>query len=373
MMEGEMAMTGSSALRVAVIGAGVSGTGHVERGAAWIHGCSQENPLFSLALQHGLGSVDKEVPKFVMSELPQMTYRGDLVPLPLRSQLQEVFYYLLDGPDSVTLKGDESSGTAPQNGFRRRDEQDGSVGSYVFSMLRGYLDNVSKQEGPEQRKLFLSILQQLVSEEFISNACSSLFDLDMDAFDSYKEFSGGDFALPTGYQAILDSILKDIPEDRLHLNQPVTKIAWMNNSDGDGQSSVKLHFQNGETKDLDAVLVTSSLGFLKHNSQTLFQPSLPDDKLRSMQKLGFGVVNKVQLQYNQPFWESDWKGIRLLWDCDSVDRLEGDWSIKDEWFKRIAFVRRVFFSEDVLETLIAGEEGEFIETLDPREIGKTIT
>lgn len=96
----------------------------------------------------------------------------------------------------------------------------------------------------------------------------------------------------------------------------------------DGQSSVKLHFQNGETKDVDVVLVTSSLGFLKHNFQSLFQPSLPDDKLRSMQKLGFGVVNKVQLQYNQPFWESDWKGIRLLWDCDSVDQLEGDWSIK---------------------------------------------
>lgn len=48
-------------------------------------------------------------------------------------------------------------------------------------------------------------------------------------------------------------------------------------------------------------------------------------------------------------------------------------TLQDEWFKRIAFVRRVFFSEDVLETLIAGEEGEFIETLDPREIGKTIT
>lgn len=105
----------------------------------------------------------------------------------------------------------------------------------------------------------------------------------------------------------------------------------------DGQSSVKLHFQNGETKDVDVALVTSSLGFLKHNSPTLFQPSLPDDKLRSMQKLGFGVVNKVQLQYNQPFWESDWKGIRLLWDCDSVDRLEGDWSIKVRVYaKRIA-------------------------------------
>ncbi|PIK32965.1 putative spermine oxidase-like [Apostichopus japonicus] len=175
------------------------------------------------------------------------------------------------------MKGDESSGTAPQNGFRRRDEQDGSVGSYVFSMLRGYLDNVSKQEGPEKRKLFLSILQQLVSEEFISNACSSLFDLDMDAFDSYKEFSGGDFALPTGYQAILDSILKDIPEDRLHLNQPVTKIAWMNNSDG----------EEGEIRRSQVSSLVQKAG--RHQMCSLFSrrqlfsnlcPSLPLNKTR---------------------------------------------------------------------------------------------
>lgn len=41
------------------------------------------------------------------------------------------------------------------------------------------------------------------------------------------------------------------------------------------------------------VIVTVPLGFLERHNNTLFTPPLPDAKLRAMQTLGMGTLNKV--------------------------------------------------------------------------------
>jgi hypothetical protein len=54
----------------------------------------------------------------------------------------------------------------------------------------------------------------------------------------------------------------------------------------------------------DAVIVTVPLGVLKEGGIG-FDPELPSAKRRSISRLGMGVLDKVYLQFDRPFWDKD--------------------------------------------------------------------
>jgi len=54
----------------------------------------------------------------------------------------------------------------------------------------------------------------------------------------------------------------------------------------------------------DTVLVTVPLGCLKANS-IKFSPALPDWKQTSIRRLGFGILNKVVLEFSEVFWDDN--------------------------------------------------------------------
>ena len=68
------------------------------------------------------------------------------------------------------------------------------------------------------------------------------------------------------------------------------------------ETPIDIELQSGEVVKADIVVVTSSLGALKHDLIT-FKPPLPRWKQESIQKLGFGVLNKVILRFSSPFWD----------------------------------------------------------------------
>lgn len=46
---------------------------------------------------------------------------------------------------------------------------------------------------------------------------------------------------------------------------------------------------------------------------TLFHPPLPPHKVHSIQNLGFGTCNKVYVEFDAPWWDTDCEIIYLLW------------------------------------------------------------
>lgn len=83
----------------------------------------------------------------------------------------------------------------------------------------------------------------------------------------------------------------------VRLSTPVTKIE-------DGARDVRVVAANGDTFMADAVIVTVPLGVLKTTDIT-FDPPLPPWKQEAIEKLGFGDLNKIVLQFPDVFWNDD--------------------------------------------------------------------
>lgn len=120
--------------------------------------------------------------------------------------------------------------------------------------------------------------------------------------DVYGGFGGAHCMIKGGYSTVIESLGEGVP---VNLNHVVTDVSYSSKASGglDGQfNKVKVSTSNGGEFFGDAVLVTVPLGCLK--AETIkFSPPLPQWKHSSVQRLGFGVLNKVVLEFPDVFWD----------------------------------------------------------------------
>ncbi|XP_077231500.1 lysine-specific histone demethylase 1 homolog 3-like [Tasmannia lanceolata] len=119
--------------------------------------------------------------------------------------------------------------------------------------------------------------------------------------DVYGGFGGAHCMIKGGYGAVVESLSKGLD---IHLNHVVTEITYSarDHQIDKWQNEVKVLTSNGSEFVGDAVLITVPLGCLKANT-IKFYPVLPEWKQSSIQRLGFGVLNKVVLEFPNVFWD----------------------------------------------------------------------
>jgi hypothetical protein len=79
----------------------------------------------------------------------------------------------------------------------------------------------------------------------------------------------------------------------------------------DGVSRIEC--ENGVVLEADKVVVTLPLGVLKAGAVE-FDPPLPDWKMGAIKRLGYGLLNKVVLVYDEAFWDVENDMVGLLRD-----------------------------------------------------------
>lgn len=88
----------------------------------------------------------------------------------------------------------------------------------------------------------------------------------------------------------------------------------------DSTKPITVLLQNDKIIIADCVIVTCSLGVLKENLDNLFYPALPTHMTQTIQSMGFGMINKVFLEFTEPWWESDTKGFQFLWKVRNLSQ-----------------------------------------------------
>ncbi|XP_074279361.1 lysine-specific histone demethylase 1 homolog 3 [Silene latifolia] len=146
--------------------------------------------------------------------------------------------------------------------------------------------------------------------------------------DVYGGFGGAHCMIKGGYSAVVESIAQGLP---VHLNQVVSDISYGPTDLGsaeNGSYKVKVSTFNGEEFFGDAVLITVPLGCLKADS-IKFSPPLPQWKHSAIQRLGFGVLNKVVMEFPDIFWDDsvDYFGATAE-HSDSRGRCFMFWNVK---------------------------------------------
>lgn len=136
----------------------------------------------------------------------------------------------------------------------------------------------------------------LLDTEVITEVAASPGDLS--AWWGLDEGTEGDDLLVVGgYGGLADDLADDLD---VRLAAAVTEVRW--------SAAAAAVTVDDEVVDADRVVITVPLGVLKAEGIT-FDPPLPEDKVAAIATIGMGVLDKVWLRFDEPFWRSD----ALMW------------------------------------------------------------
>ncbi|OOF95633.1 hypothetical protein ASPCADRAFT_506527 [Aspergillus carbonarius ITEM 5010] len=127
--------------------------------------------------------------------------------------------------------------------------------------------------------------------------------------DMGNEFEGEHSQVVGGYQQLPYGLWSLPTKLDVRTNKVVSKISY--DHTGLGKNRTVVHCEDGESFVADQVVFTGSLGILKHRS-IQFSPPLPEWKTGAIDRLGFGIMNKVILVFNEPFWDTERDMFGLL-------------------------------------------------------------
>ncbi|KAF7518865.1 hypothetical protein PCG10_010508 [Penicillium crustosum] len=120
--------------------------------------------------------------------------------------------------------------------------------------------------------------------------------------DIGNEFEGEHSEVIGGYQQLPYGLYM-LPEKLdVRTGKIVTEISYDTTGSNKDQKAV-VQCEDGEKFMADHVVFTGSLGVLKQQ-KIKFEPPLPDWKRGAIDRLGFGIMNKVVLVFEEPFWDT---------------------------------------------------------------------
>ena len=138
--------------------------------------------------------------------------------------------------------------------------------------------------------------------------------------DIGNEFEGEHAQIIGGYQQVPRGIWQYPSKLDLRTRKVVRHITYDANYSG---TTTKVVCEDGDVFEANRIVLTTPLGVLKNHS-VAFEPELPSWKLESIERLGFGTLNKVILVFEKAFWDIDQDMVGLLRDARIPGSLNQD-------------------------------------------------
>ncbi|KAJ6257827.1 hypothetical protein Dda_7616 [Drechslerella dactyloides] len=233
----------------------------------------------------------------------------------------------------------------------RNEDGNGSLGKSMDEMFPSYAQVLE----PDARDLRLYSWYHANLEYCNASAVDkpSLENWDQ---DDGNEFTGAHSMIVGGYTQLAKGLYSLPSKLDVRVNHQVEKVRYdpLNKEKG-----VTLKFKDGSEFSADKVIITLPLGVLKQQSVT-FEPPLPEPKRSAIDRLGFGLLNKVIMVYDQPFWDVTKDGFGCLQNADGDEHDLASYGAKRGrfymWWNASKVVGR-----PTLVGLMVGEAAEQIE------------
>lgn len=93
------------------------------------------------------------------------------------------------------------------------------------------------------------------------------------------------------------------------------------------------------------------------------------NQVKAIESIGFSKVEKVFVEFDQPFWEPGFGGVKLAWTAeDLAEKL-----LPRDWYKVICSFEEVYRQPKILAAWVSGREVEAMLSLSDEEILETCT
>ncbi|XP_020583723.1 probable polyamine oxidase 5 isoform X2 [Phalaenopsis equestris] len=325
----------------------------VEMGATWIHGI-ERSPVYEIARKAGALIPDRRekdgesfFPWERMDGFPSDTLTiaegGQVMDPSLLRRISALFSDL----KSLIVSGETAA-----------DTEIVSVGAF----LRNGFDLYRAANGGDWMEEAAFAMHECGEREY--TAVDDLCSLDLAAEEEYMEFPGEHITLPGGYSRVPEFLAAALPRGTIRLGRGVSRVEWCLS----GRHRVRLHFDDGEVEHADHAIITVSLGVLKAGIKgaggLLFSPSLPEAKRGAIDRLGFGLVNKLFMEVEGGInkVKSPFPFLRMAFD-PGRHMSEIPW-----WMRRTDSICPIHGGSNVLLAWFVGREAAEIEKMEEDEI-----
>lgn len=119
--------------------------------------------------------------------------------------------------------------------------------------------------------------------------------------DAGNEWEGKHTMVVGGYQSVARGLSMLPTPLNIRHKAPVKRITYTTEA---ATGPARIELEDGQSVEADYVVNTIPLGVLKQGGVD-FQPPLPSWKTDAIERLGFGVLNKVILVYKDAFWDKE--------------------------------------------------------------------
>lgn len=381
----------------------------VDLGASWIHGIDM-NPLADVARDAGVDFVvTSEDVKMLQGDMEEVDAVKD-------KHAGELFDALLDaaadrvwssGADrrvnkqaavrwyaSVLDDNHKPGEKPPLVGVpEHRQSADLSVDRAIGNAIASQLLSEFEGVGLEERRM---LFWNLKNVEYALGA--NLSDLSMMFWDIDERhaFEGDHVVLRQGYSVVVDYLADQLRQRgqrfKCHEGHPVAKIEYARSTTSltyigktvkrqnmtELSDTCRVISENGELEILcDFVVCAVPLGVLKHSmvapsqsndKRLVFDPPLPFPKQDSISNVGFGLLDKVYLQFPFAFWRNDKQGK------EEKHTLFGNASGVNPHHYMFLDVGKALHNDEkddppaILMSLVSGREAVACEWLSPEDV-----
>ncbi|KAF1986257.1 hypothetical protein K402DRAFT_394115 [Aulographum hederae CBS 113979] len=137
--------------------------------------------------------------------------------------------------------------------------------------------------------------------------------------DMGNEFEGEHTQIIGGYIQVPRGLSQCPSPLDVRFHKKITSIRY-NGTYMNQDTKTTIHCEDGEVVEADRVVITTPLGVLKSGT-VKFEPALPEWKQGCIDRLGFGLLNKVALVFEKSFWEESRDILGLLNDSEVAQSL----------------------------------------------------
>ncbi|XP_005089069.2 spermine oxidase [Aplysia californica] len=260
-----------------------------------------------------------------------------------------------------------------------------SVQEALESVYSKFLSENEGKINPAMEEVYEAAYRWFSKYVQVDNATDDLSQLSLDS--EYVVLPGDRYTIvDNGMSGLVATLAEQLPPGVVQLNTPVSRIDWTceetdNPRQSSGSKPIRVTCENGNTIEADHVIVTISIGCLKATHKTLFQPLLPAPVQEAVEHTGFGLIGKIFLQFEEPFWEDHrestqdnfFESYEFLWLDSHLPTIQSDRSKRKTksghpWWYGIHSMETMYMHPRVLEIFLNREQVELSDDLPDEEV-----